>query len=491
MKRAALFFFFFLFFLLFVSSSLAAGNLGTNLGGVNYWDGIVPFNNIVKQGGEWIGAKPLATDKNGWPTKLSAPVSMAIAEVQYPAGQYTVRWKGSGAFSVGGKEFSGKDGQGTAQLDGSSLVLLVISSTSSRDHLRDIEVLVPGALPGEAFRSRYLLSLQPYNVVRFMDWQKTNGTFSDPAPRLSCKSATRANSISQGRRKGAAVYWMVRLANRLGADPWFTVPHKADSSWIRCHARTVARLLRKDLVPRYEFSNETWNPAFEQFFHLRDAGEAHGLGSGDSYLGLQQEVARRHNRMVSLVSPAMKKSGRQFVRVLSGQAANPWVLEQRLQGAAAKTDEIAIAPYMHLQGLDAFDPSDGPAIVSMSKFQVINSLRASLAGEVGFWIEGHLQLASSYNKKLVAYEGGQHLAGDSANSEMTDLFVGANRSQDMGMLYGQYLALWREMTGGALFMHFTDSGPYSKYGAWGALESPDQDFSFSPKYQALLAYSAG
>lgn len=476
-------------FLVAGSASAAPGNLGTNLNGINYWDGSVPFNDIVRQGGEWIGGAPPATDRNGWPTRLDGPVSMAIAELRYPAGRYSVSWKGRGSFMVGDRRFEGRSGRGSVTLDGSSLVLLTIESTARRDHLRNIRVLVPGARPNEVFRKRYLRSLAPYRVVRFMDWQKTNGTFSDPVPRLTCANATRPGSISQGRRRGASVYWMVRLANRLKADPWFTVPHTADASWLRCHARTVARRLDRGLRPRYEFSNETWNPAFEQFFDLTEAAQAQNLGGDDSFLGLQLEVAKRHNVMVYTVAPIMKKRNRKFTRVLAGQAANYWVLEQRLLGGAqTRTDEIAIAPYMHLIGLNPFDPTDGPAITALTPEALMANLGSSLTAEVTPWIDEHLGLAARSGKKLVAYEGGQHLAGESGNEAMTALFIGANRSEAMGTLYGDYLNLWKGRTGNSLFMHFTDSGPYSQFGSWGALESPDQDFLSSPKYRALLEF---
>lgn len=473
----------------FLLPATARAELGSNLGGVQYWDGIVPFTNIVRQGGEWIGPLPAATDRNGWPTRLTSPVSMALAEVRYPAGAYRIYWRGQGQFRVGGKTFSGRNGGGQVQLDGSSLVLLEILQTSAEDHLRGIQVLVPGADRGSHFRSRYLQSLDPYQALRFMDWQRTNGTFADPVPQTTCKRAVQPSFISQGRRRGASVVWMVRLANRLQADPWFTVPHRADASWLRCHARYVARYLRRGLLPRYEYSNETWNPAFEQFHALLQAGVEHGLGSGDQYLGLQQEVARRHNWMARIVGRVMKSRGRAWRAVLAGQAANSWVLESRLQGAAARTQEIAVAPYMHLPGRNPFDPAEAADISSWSLPDLFSELHLSLPDEVGPWIDDHLALQDRYGKKLVAYEGGQHLAGDTGNEALTSLFIAANRHPDMGDLYDDYLQLWKTRTGDSLLMHFTDSGPYSRYGSWGALEAPDQDPNTSPKYQALLRYS--
>jgi len=285
---------------------------------------------------------------------------------------------------------------------------------------------------------------------------------------------------------------MVRLANRLNAAPWFTIPHTASRSWIRCHAAYVATHLRRGLVPRYEYSNETWNPTFIQFHELSDAGAAHGLGAGDSYLGLQQEVARRHRSAMRIVSAQFARRHRAVIRVMSGQAANAYVLDQRMQfeNTDRSVDELAIAPYMGMPGANPFDPAEATSIASLALGDVFASLQQSITTEVTPWISDHVSLAQQYGKPLVAYEGGQHLAGDSQNDQLTNLFTSANRDARMGETYDTYLATWKSLTGNALFMHFTDAGPYTRYGSWGAIETPGMAMQ-APKYQALLRFAAG
>ena len=488
------------------SVALAAtpGNLGTNLAGITYYDGVVPFNDLVRQGGDWVsnqegapwGAGPrLALRPDGWPAQLASGQSAAtpIADVEYPAGTYSVSWRGTGTFRVAGTTFSGTQGTGTVHLDGSSLVVLEITSTSVTNPLRAIRVVVPGANPASVFRTGYVRQLAPYRVLRFMDWQRTNGTFADPVPAQTCTTRVRAGFYSQGTRTGASVEFMVRLANRTGAAPWFTIPHTASRSWIRCHARYVAANLRSDLVPRYEYSNETWNPAFEQFHDLTDAATAHGLGNGDSYLGLQQEVARRHRAAMDLVSAEFAARSRPVIRVMAGQAANAFVVDQRLafEQTAKTVDQIAIAPYMHMPGANAFDPTDAQTIAAMSLDDIFAELNRAIDDEVTPWVSDHVALAHAYDKQLVAYEGGQHLAGDPDNDALTDLFVSANRDPRMGTLYDRYLTQWRTLTGNRLFVHFTDVGPYTRYGSWGTIESSHSNPAASAKYQALLRFRAG
>ncbi len=479
------------------------GRLGTNLGEVSYYQGTVPFNDLVRQSGDWIAqgegrgwgeGEPLKLRSDGWPVRLldGQYATLPLAELSYPAGRYRVSWRGSGRFMIAGKTFSGRDGSGFVDLDGSSIVLLDLLSTRRADPVRAIRVVVPGARTPGGFRSAYLDSLEPYSALRFMDWQRTNATYEQVNRRFTCTNRTRRGYYSEGTRKGVSVETMVALANRLGVDPWFTIPHDATDGWLRCHARVVAKRLRKGLVPRYEFSNETWNPTFLQFQELTTDGEEHGLGAGDSFLGLQQEVARRHRRAMGVIRGVFGK--RRFIRVMAGQAANSWVAEQRLafEGTAQRVDEVAIAPYVGVPGANPFDPGEASAIAEMSLGDLFSSLDTALEEEVSAWVEDHLALAERFDERLVAYEGGQHLAGDTSNESLTDLFVAANGDARMGDLYSRYLARWKALTGNALFVHFTDSGPWGRYGSWGAVRSPDDlPLSASPKYEALAAYASG
>ena len=476
------------------------GGLGTNLAAVTYYGGNVPFNDLMRQAGDWVpnadGAPwgegpPLTLRRDGWPASLTRGqvASTVIADVRYPAGRYSVAWSGSGTFTIAGRTFSGRDGRGSVTLDGASTVVLELLSTDRGNPLRDIRVRVPGSRSGATFRDSYLAQLRTYGVLRFMDWQRTNSTLSDPERRFTCGSRVRGNYYSQGTSRGASVEAMVDLANELDADPWFTIPHEATSTWISCHARIVAQRLEPGLTPRYEFSNETWNPTFRAFHDLSDAAGAAGLGSGDNFLGLQIMHARRHVAAMRAVARVMDAAGREFVRVMAGQAANSWVLEQRLThaDAAASVDELAIAPYLGMPGANPFDPGEATQIATRTPTQILAALGRAQVEEVEPWITDHLALASSFGKRLVAYEAGQHLAGDPDNDALTDLFVSVNRSPGMGTAYRVYLRRWAELTGGALLVHFTDVGPYTRYGSWGALEFPEQ--VSSPKYDELLRYA--
>ena len=478
-----------------VVSAEAQGRLGTNLAEINYYSGAVIFNDLVRQAGDWVAnaegepwgeGPPLRLRRDGWPASLlpGQVASTVIADVRYPAGRYTVSWSGSGTFTVGGRTFSGSAGSGSVILDGSGTVLLEIRSTDPDDPLRAIRVRVPGSAQGAVFRADYLDQLAPYAAVRFMDWQRTNSTFADAPRRFACRSRVTARYFSQGTSRGASVEVMVDLANALRVDPWFTIPHEASDGWIACHARVVAGRLAPGLTPRYEFSNETWNPAFAAFHDLTDQARQQGLGGGDAFLGVQILHARRHDAAMGIIAEAMGE--RPFLRVLAGQAANSWVLEQRLSHADS-TDEIAIAPYLGIPGANPFDPGEATQISGRTPAQILAALATAQGEEVDAWVRDHVALAESSGTDLVAYEGGQHLAGDPGNDALTALFTRVNRSAGMGRAYRTYLARWRTLTGNALLMHFTDVGPATRFGSWGALEFPEQ--GSSPKYDELRRYA--
>jgi len=89
--------------------------------------------------------------------------------------------------------------------------------------------------------------------------------------------------------------------------------------------------------------------------------------------------------------------------------------------------------------------------------------------------------------RLVAYEGGQHLAGHGGaenNEKLTQLFHAANHHPGMRDLYLEDLRNWQD-AGGDLFCVLSSMGRYSKWGSWGLLEYAGQDPKTAPKYQAV------
>ena len=105
-------------------------------------------------------------------------------------------------------------------------------------------------------------------------------------------------------------------------------------------------------------------------------------------------------------------------------------------------------------------------------------------------MEMHAQIAQSFGASLLAYEGGQHLAGIQGgenNDQLTALFLAFNRDPRIKQLYLDYLASWKR-AGGQLFVHYYDTGKFSKWGSWGALEYNGQTRPAAPKFDGIQGF---
>ncbi|HVF33791.1 MAG TPA: hypothetical protein VND91_00535, partial [Candidatus Saccharimonadia bacterium] len=139
---------------------------------------------------------------------------------------------------------------------------------------------------------------------------------------------------------------------------------------------------------------------------------------------------------------------------------------------------------------DAFADSSTPCTDNFPQVMTLPCPIGALE-EVVPWLTAHRDAAQARGMRTVAYEGGQHLVGVLGvenNDAITNLFIAANRDARMGAAYAKYLASWRA-SGGELFVHFTLTFNYGRFGSWGALESLTQSPN-PPKQQAILDFGA-
>lgn len=73
---------------------------------------------------------------------------------------------------------------------------------------------------------------------------------------------------------GAPLEVMIRLANKLGAHPWFTIPAKADDNYVMNFAQVIKTNLDPRLITYIEYSNEVWNGQFQQRSYVIARGNA-------------------------------------------------------------------------------------------------------------------------------------------------------------------------------------------------------------------------
>ncbi len=352
---------------------------------------------------------------------------------------------------------------------------------------------------------QFLQEISLYRSLRFMDWDRTNGSEREQWSQRPHKLDRRQNPV--------AYEWMIDLCNRTGADLWLTVPHRTVRHTLgdqppdyvlrlatlvrtgvdmgdvdlRSLQEKLARMSAEELVAAggvrtgpplqpalrfyVEYSNETWNGGFKQAQYCCDEGLLAGLDTNRWTAGFRYHAwaAVRVFRAAELV---FGTNSPRLIKVLATQSANPWIAGQhvkvlkdpRLNPWNVKASVIATAPYF---GHNV----DGKALDAFERMR--ESIRKLAADSAK-----HRELAEAEGLKLIAYEGGQHLT---KNARLI------NREPGMAAVYREYLTeMSRYFTH---FCHYAHVGMAGENGAWGAIEYTGQPLTDAPKYRALKEWA--
>jgi hypothetical protein len=520
--------------------SLSTMAVGTNLSGIADWSTQQPFLDAFKSSRQWmpqcVAGEPgcsggwatneydqLDLDEHGWVKSLPAledPVeytrvgTLMFREIggRYPGGQYVVLYDGEGtieyAYDAQKDVAASRPGRDIINVTPSeSGIWLQITATDPNgtgNYIRNIHV-VPIAYENtfqtEIFNPAFLEKSQPFRAVRFMDWMYTNNSEqSEWANRPQVDDATYALG------KGVPVEVMIAFANRIGANPWFTMPHQATDEYMTNFAQSVKTCLNPELKAYVEFSNEVWNWQFQQAHYALEQGQARwGADKGDAFMqwyGMRtaqmsdiwkQVFADQPDRVVSIMATQTAWQGLEN----SALDCPLWVAEGNQPCYQHGIDAYAITGYFSGQlpsdqGKSAIaswrgDPDGGfnKAFTQLKQGNLIgtNEFDDTLPGlEVSF--QYHQKVAQDKGLKLVVYEGGQHLTR-SDDDALTEFFIELNRQPEMYDVYTEMLETWKREDG-TLFMHFSDISKPSRWGSWGALEYLEQENS--PKYKALMDF---
>ena len=507
-------------------------NIGTNLAALAYWSTQFPFKDFFKISPNWTPQKldgvgntlkwdteeykKLDLDANGWVRSLHlektdhqynaviSNISYGTEKEHFPK-QLLVLYEGDGEIKYGfdARKNIGLSRPGRDVLDitlKDAQFYLRIEKTNPKNYLRNIRIIEPKyekTYQKDIFNPEFIKRTMPYKTLRFMDWMRTNGsTQKNWQDRPTPQSATL-------NERGAPVEVMVDLANTVKADAWFTLPHLATDDYIKHFAQYVKTHLNPSLKVYVEYSNEVWNPAFQQGNYIEQQGKIAFNGSFDpDYTKRINWYSQRAVEVIGLWNQVFDNQNARIIGVMGAQSANQWSAEQALKYSWAKSPKtsaqygvkaIAIAPYF---GYYIGDPSQASEVQTWKIDQLFKEItvggvlkKAPKGGalpEVYNQVAGYGKLAKKNNLQLIAYEGGQHLTGSSGvenNQAITDLFIKANRDPKMKTIYKQFITKWGQL-GGGLFVHFNDIGPHAKWGSWGALETISQ--VHSPKYDALV-----
>lgn len=487
--------------------------IGTNLNGIADWSTQWSFVDVFKTSRDWISQREGAAwgeggkinlTPDGWVASLEpgqwVETVMMIGSSHYPAGKYTLLYDGEGKMTFAfdhAKIVSQSPGRMVVEVKPDEAgVFLQIRETNPKNPIRNIRFIMPGfeqTYQTQPFHPLFLQRISHFSSLRFMDWMATNHSEV-----VHWNDRATPNSVRQAGGKGVALEHMIQLANTLKVDPWFTLPAKASDDYMRQFATMVRDRVDPSLKIHIEYSNEVWNGIFSQHRYAAEQGRARKLAN-DDYGASLLFYSERSVEIFKIFNQVFGSSAdKRLVRVLAGQAANPWTAEQILgwKDAYKHADAYAIAPYFDGADFDKNGNSDlndakrADAIAKMSVDQIVENLLAGIPG-LQPMLDDNVKVAKRFGLPLYAYEGGPHLTAyqfpDDKIEPITKLFAQANRHPKMRDVYRAYLNLWKQ-SGGSLFNQFVDVAQPSKWGFWGAMEYQNQDLKQAPKYQGLLDF---
>ena len=524
----------FSFAIIMLSSSVnAAPNtrspLGVNSNEVMDDDASIPFIDVYKTSIPFEEARPWLTkgkveyDEHGWPKNLNGGQAgtrflYKLPEHTVPAGNYTVLYDGEGIlkYTDDAKLIKREPGRDIVSIsagkDKEFRVKLIIENSNPENYLRNIRVLMPGGVCSNnpykrvndkrycrgshflsfekhherlMFNPAYLDYMKDFKVVRFMNMSGiTRNPISKWEDRPRVKDATWAGI--QGER-GAPLEIMVALANKLNADPWFNLPHKADNNYVRQYAKYVKDNLRPGLKAYVEYTNEAWNSIFTQAHYVKDMGERMNLDEDRDKAGYKY-FSLRSVQIFDMWEQTFGGTER-IVRVMGSWTGWTRLSEMLLsyRNAYQKTDAIAIAPY--------FFPSLKSSKKARSVAQLFKLIydpkeKYSIPKVLGY-IHKNAQTAKKFGVDLIAYEGGQHLVdwkSRKIDQHPTKLMIAANRDWRMAKAYSDFMQGWKD-NGGKLFVNFSAPRTYQWFGSWGTKEYITQPIAKAPKHRSLMQFA--
>ncbi len=502
--------------------------LGTNTNEIMDDDSSAPFIDLMKMALPFREAHQLNRgniqyDRYGWPTRISSGGQVGTRFVSklpagtIPAGSYTVLYEGEGSLEYGNDAVlqNHQPGRDTINLqpgqDKELNATLFIKATDPANPIRNIRILPPGGIcasnpfrrvtnQGQCrgdflsfeqhsgkiiFNPDYLNYMKDFRVIRFMNM---SGITRNPVYAWEDRASIDQQTWGgvEGIR-GAPMEVMVELANRLHADPWFSLPHAANDDFIRRFADYVRQNLDPTLKVYVEYTNEAWNGIFTQHAFVKQRGQQLRLDA-DPNQAAYKYYSRRSVEVFRLWEQIFGGNHR-LVRVMSGLVGSTQMTKTILsfEDAYRSTDAYAVAPYVY-GDLDALRKARSVSQV----FSIMTDPKYphSLPNEIKS-IGKQADVIKSFGLDLIAYEGGQHLVDMHTKSDTqhpNNLFYQANRHPRMGQIYQQLLQGWKQ-AGGKLFVHFSSPRIYRKYGSFGTKEYITQTDSQAPKHQALLSFS--
>lgn len=473
-------------------------NLGINLDGTSYYDRQRVFKNFFTDAGEWITFN--ASGSSPWDTQRrnEMPVDSSGYPLQIPFSSSLGPQKVRGIISANGHMPPGNyillyDGNGTIQFSGLSVISSIpgrieftiaagyynnvwfnLDSSTSGNHIRNIRILRPqheNNYLQNPFYEVFLDKLQAFSTIRFMDVLATNSAF----PHLEWNDRKNKHFYSQSIRFGMSYEYIIEMANITQKHIWVNIPHTASEDYIRNMARMFRDSLDCNLEIYLEYSNEVWNWMFPQ---------AHEVAQNEPQnIAYPRRYAERCRKAFKIWTEEFSDQPSRLHRVLNTQGAYPTYGAMVLAHLNPNEyDYLSPAWYFSYNGSACslnFDSTTTAAeIVQCSR----DHWRSTLPT-----VRADYRNASLYGKKIVNYEGGQHMT-DFGIYPHTQAVWDAQFHPDMYNLYNEVIDTLKRMGTDLAIAYNLARINETEWGSFGHLDDIDiiPDSINAPKWIALM-----
>jgi hypothetical protein len=419
------------------------------------------------------------------------------------SGRYTLSFVGKAELSSPEKVFTLENlrfdaGTNTTTADlilkkGEGQLFIDFKGTSSG--IKNLRLIRPGYAEraGQLFTDEFLKALEPFSVLRTMDWTNTNGHNPDyPAQTLWKNRHTPDFGSGVGWFDLRGVPWeqVIELGNQTGKDLWINLPVSADDDYIKNLALLFKEKLKPNLKLYLEHGNEVWNFAVPNQAQYNAAAAEADIKSGTSKLNddgsssPQVWGARRHAlKSAQIARIFLETFGEENPRgrirpVLAWGSWNAAGYQDMLEwtfrnGGPPRTLFYGVAGSAYYTSAAAGKTANPEAVLTAFR----NSIDESRLER-----KAVIDIANTYLLKPLIYEGGS----DSGGGEKLGVQdrVRAEKSDCMRPLTLRNVKeSWFEL-GGDLFMQFGVGSAYGRYGSWGITD--DIVNLNTSKYQAYL-----
>ena len=488
-------------------------NIGVNFHDVQYWSASEnAFKDQMKQSSEFMAfydsnwddeiLDSIPRDIDGYPN-AGIPYSvnmggtigvkdlyvrkMISADGRLPLTQFAFLYDGNGTIQIQGDVTITNSVAGRIEFTctGTDNIYLVINQSDAvPNHARNfrlVSIADESTYQTQPWKQTFLDRLNPFSTIRVMDWNQTNGCVV-----WDWNQRTPMTYNCQNEKSGVAYEHIIDLCNSQDKDLWVCVPHMADTNYIVQMATLFKDNLNSNLTIYLEYSNEVWNPTFEQFFWVKDdfTWLDHSFPHNDLYDNSQSiyyNTGLLAKRTFDLWYQTFGADSSRVKRVLAAQGGNVWVAQEMISAVGNGYDYIAPDWYFGASEQTNFS-------ASVDAQEVIDSCRVDFFQNR--WQDNldHYTLAQQEGKGVVCYEGGQHTTANGDNNfSGLQAFYDAQVDPAMYDLYDDIIDTLR-YRGAELLMAYTLGGENGIYGSWGHISNVDltPTMANAPKYMALI-----